>query len=361
MSILFRYILGEYFKIFGFCLGGTFVVFFMGHTIDIIRRFARYDPPSSALIQYFLLQVPQMLLNIIPLAVLLAVVLTLGFFARNNEILAMKAGGISTVRISAPFLIVSFAISVFLFLANLSLMPLLKQQTDYVKDFQIKNRAPYLAFRQHRIWMRLGPYAFMNVHLADSQESSLYGVNLYLLRPDYSLKEYLEAEQVRYKDGAWVVYNGVRKVFLKDGRIETDPLDGVVIPLNREPEDFVQIEKDTDKMTYKNLAAYADTLEKEGYKAQRYRVDLYTKTALPFIPFVFALIGTPLGLHRGIGQAISRGVGMSLIMALAYWILFSVCVALGYGQIIPPLISAWLPNILFALAGSWLLLQANQT
>lgn len=365
MGILFRYVIREFLKIFGFCLSGIFVIYFAVHFFDIIRRYARYDPSFDALARYFLLRIPQVLLDVIPLALLLAVVVTLGLLGRNHELVAMRSAGISPAWITMPFLIVSLVLSLFLTVFSHSILPLLKQQTEIVKDLRIKKKPVDLYFRQSRIWLRPAPDTFMNVQLADAGEETLYGVNLYRISGGNALSEFIEAEKVRYEDHRWIAFGAVRRTFLPDGRLRIEPMDGKEIPLDRKPADFVRVDKDTgnkdtDTMTYARLAAYTRLLEKEGYDAQRYRVDLHTKTSLPFIPFVFALVGAPLALNRRVGGAISRGVGLSLLMALAYWIAYSFSLSLGYGQVLPAALAAWLPNGLFAAAGSWLIYDANR-
>ena len=113
-------------------------------------------------------------------------------------------------------------------------------------------------------------------------------------------------------------------------------------------------------MTFDNLQAYIKRLDREGLQSQRYTVDLYSKTAMPFIPFVFAMIGVPLGLHRLFAKGVSRAIGLSLILAGFYWVIFSLCISLGYGEVLPPLLAAWLANGLFTLAGIYLMIESNQ-
>jgi lipopolysaccharide export system permease protein len=360
MGILFRYITREFLKIFFFCIAGIFVVFFAVHFFEIIRRYARYEPSWDALIQYFLLRIPQVFLDISPLAVLMAVVLTLGLLSRHHEIVAMRTSGISPAWITTPFLLLSLLISGVLMVINLSVLPILKDRTDLVKDLQIKKRAPDLYFRQSRIWLRLGEDAFMNVQMADASRSSLFGVNIYRISRNYSLSEWIQAERLEFRNGAWIAHGAVRRMFLQDGGVRVVSLDDAEIPLDRSPDDFMQIGKDTDRMTYQKLAAYTRVLEKEGYASHRYRVDLHTKTALPLIPFVFTLIGAPLALHPRMGRAVSRGIGLSLLTALAYWIVFSMCLSFGYGQVLPPQVAAWLPNLLFLGGGIFLMVKVNR-
>lgn len=360
MVILVRYFLREYLKILGLCLAALFVIYLAVDFFEKIRRFVKYDVTAGAMIGFFLLRIPKALMDMMPIAVLMAVLLTLGMLSRHNEITAMKSCGISTARLASPFLLFSLLISTIALMANLSIIPLSKQRTDYVRKVLIEKRHPDIYFHQSRIWLRVGQRAFMNIQVVDGKKSALFGVNLYRLHEDFSLSELLEAERVQYERGAWVLYDGIRRTFFQDGRIKIEHLNQVVIPLNRQPDEFIRIEKDTDKMTYRDLAQYVEKLEQEGYSAERYRVDLNSKMALPFMSFVFGFIGIPLSLGGVLGHGISRGIGLSLIIAAAYFFIYSLCISLGHGNVLDPFLSAWLPNILFTVVGLVLMMGVKQ-
>jgi lipopolysaccharide export system permease protein len=285
--------------------------------------------------------------------------LTLGLFSRYNELIAMRASGINPLRIGSPFLISALAISLLMTAANLSLVPMSVQRSDTIRYLLIKKRPPDVYFRQSRLWLRAGPKSYMNVQMADSRTSTLHSVHLYKLRDDFSLAEYLEAKSVHYENGEWIVEDAVRRTFEPDGAVKVDRLDRSVLPLNRRPEDFTRIEKDTDKMTYRELANYAATLEEDDYDAQGYRVDLSGKIAMPFMNFVFGLIGIPLGLTRHFGRGIARGIGLSLVLATVYWIVYSLSISFGHGHLLNPWMAAWLPNILFTVIGLSLFLRVG--
>jgi lipopolysaccharide export system permease protein len=359
LPVLIRYILKEYLKVLSICFTGVFIVYFAVHFFEKVRRFARYDPSFDALLSYFLLRIPQIILDIMPIVALMSVVLTLGLLTRNNEIIAMKSGGLSPARIAVPLLVSGLTLSLVLLGLNLSILPALKDRSETVRSIRIQKRPTEATLQQSRIWMRAGPRSFLNVQFADSKQAALFDVDLYDLNEDYSLRVAIEAEKLRYENGGWMLYNGTRRTYLPDGNIRIEHLDRVPLALNELPEEIINAETDTGRMTYGKLAGYVKKLESDGFDAQRYRVDLYAKTSLPFIPFIFTLVGAPMGLRRGIGPGISRGIGLSLIMAAAYFVVYSLCINLGYGQVLPSLISAWLPNALFGLAGVYLLIEVS--
>ncbi len=81
---------------------------------------------------------------------------------------------------------------------------------------------------------------------------------------------------------------------------------------------------------------------------------------MPFMSFIFGFIGVSLGLTSGSGRGISRGIGLSLIVAAAYWVVYSLSISLGHGQVLSPVVSAWLPNVLFGLVGVLLMASLKQ-
>lgn len=86
-------------------------------------------------------------------------------------------------------------------------------------------------------------------------------------------------------------------------------------------------------------------------------VDLHSKLAIPFASTIFALVGAPLGLRRLRGGA-SVGLGLSVLIILAYYILWHGLHVLGEGGQVSPFMAAWLPNMIGLAAGLVLILRA---
>ncbi len=85
-----------------------------------------------------------------------------------------------------------------------------------------------------------------------------------------------------------------------------------------------------------------------------------SRTSLPFIGLIMMLIGIPSGLIGGQRAGVAKGIGACLLIALAYWLVFSVSISLGRGGVLSPFLAAWLPNITFGSVGSLLFLHMRQ-
>ncbi|MEQ1846694.1 MAG: LptF/LptG family permease, partial [Nitrospira sp.] len=86
MTILFRYILREYSKIFGMCFSGLVTIYLVIDFFEKVRRFLRYESGIVPILTYFALKIPAISFQVAPFAILVATLLTLGLFARSNEI-----------------------------------------------------------------------------------------------------------------------------------------------------------------------------------------------------------------------------------------------------------------------------------
>ena len=95
MTILFRYILREYVKVFTMCFAGLMTIYLVIDFFEKVRKFIRYDVEVSTVLGYFLLRTPAISFQIAPLAILMATLLTLGLLSKNLEITAMRSCGIS--------------------------------------------------------------------------------------------------------------------------------------------------------------------------------------------------------------------------------------------------------------------------
>lgn len=360
MTILNRYLLREYVKILLLTLGILILVFL---TIDIFakfRRFSGYDVLPSVLGSYFLLRIPRVVTDMLPIAVLISTLTTLRLFSRSHELTAVKASGISSRHFAAPILVLTLVISLIAMFVGMNFTPVTELRADYVREVAIKGRPPDTYFQKGRIWFRQGPDRFVQVLLADPDQGTLQGVSIYQVDPDFRLMTLVRADRLDYRDGVWTADRADRFIFNPDDSVQTERLTGAEFNLVLEPDEFRQMRLKPEQMTYRDLKRYLDRLHQSGFAYQRYSVDLHAKTALPFVNLVMGLVGLTFGLREGRWRGVGGAIALSLVIAVAYWLAFSMAVSLGYSGVLPPWLSAWIANIAFVGLGSTLLLGIRQ-
>jgi lipopolysaccharide export LptBFGC system permease protein LptF len=99
-----------------------------------------------------------------------------------------------------------------------------------------------------------------------------------------------------------------------------------------------------------DLRRYAAEIRSMGFPADRLRAEAAQKIALPFVSLIMALLAVPFGFRMGRKGSLV-GVGLSVVIAMAYWGTFAVFRSLGGAGVLTPFLGAWGANILFGLAG----------
>jgi lipopolysaccharide export system permease protein len=112
-------------------------------------------------------------------------------------------------------------------------------------------------------------------------------------------------------------------------------------------------------MSFKELLTYIRKIEEEGYDAAKYKVDLYAKLALPFVCVIMCILGTGIAIKGEKMESIFLCVAYGIGIAFFYWIFYSFCLSLGYGEMLPPAIAAWCANFVFLCFGLFTLLRAE--
>ncbi len=363
MTTLMRYLLREHLRVLALCLAGLVSIYLIVDFVEKIRKFMIYQAELRHILRYFALKLPGILFQVTPLAVLMSTLLTLAILSRNHEITAMRSNGISLYWVAIPFLAVAQVVSLLMLWASDVVIPAANQQAEILRETRIEGRSPQAVFRGNKIWVRLGDQTLMKGDLPDDSSPRLYGISLFRLGPDFSIRELLYAKELLHEDGRWVLITGTSLAFTTDRVVKSRTFDRLPITLNQKPEDFRRaIRVNSDALSLRDLAAYVERLRQDGYNPARYAADLFGRTAFPFVCLIMALIGVSLSLmETGVrGAGIVKGVGYSLLIGFLYWSTHSVALALGRSDVVPPLLAGWSANICFLAFAGYLFLRVRQ-
>ena len=343
-------------------LGDLFLPdFFVVELFERINAIIVHKAPLYLILEYFLYTIPVFLSQTLPFATLLAALIALGVLARNNEVVAMKAHGISTYRIMIPLFVLAALVTAFIFLSNETIVPYSARKANYIWSVKVKKEEERGFFKLNKIWYR-GENVIYNIRLLEPKEDLLKGVTIYRFDEELNLRQRADAREARWNGYKWTFYQVVIRDFLPGGKVSTEIYDERDIPVPERPEDFKKGMKDPNEMTYRELKEYVEKVGSEGYDPTRYIVDLYAKVAFPFLTLIMILMGSPLALaaSHGRGGGIAQGVGISIMIGFIYWLVFAISVAMGHSGTLPPFIAAWAPNIFFALIGGFILESIHQ-
>ena len=358
-NILDRYILREFLKILALVLISVVALFIIVDYNEIARDVRTNNIKLHTLAYYYRFQIFQVLNWTLPISVLVSTLVTFGMLAKNNEVTAIKSGGVSLFRIAVPIIAIALMISVLAYFILDFVLPYSNRRVDALKR-KIEGKPQISAQSQQKLWfLGKGEY-IINFLSYDAKKQTLSQVQVFEYdRNDFRLTRRVYAPQARWNGSKWEFSGGWMRSFPKAGEgtfsVMTTPL---ALQYAETPEDFATEVKSPDQMTYAQLRTYIETLKKSGYAAEELSVKLYTKTSWPALSIVMALIALPFAFRSGKRGAL-YGVGIALILGIAYWLVFALFTKFGEVGNLPPLLSAWSANILFSLGAIYMFLHVE--
>ena len=358
MTIISRYLYKEFAKYFGLILIIVLSIYVVVDFIEKIDDFMEAGLPFSLAAKFFLYNTPFVISQIVPLATLLAVLITFGLMSKNNELIALRAGGVSLLSLVRPvfgFGMISFL--AVLFMAEI-LSPITVSVANAIWTIQVQHRKVAVS-TQKDYWLK-APQSIIHLKFYQIKEQKASGLTIYQFDESFHLVKRINAATATFEAGQWRLEQGGEQVFIAGtDKMDVHPFDSRLEKLQFSPDDLAKAVPRTEEMTFIQLNAYIKKVEAEGYEAVRYKVDLHKKIAFPFVCVIMALIGAGLAgrgkIKEGLPISISYGIGIAFL----YWIAYSVCVSLGYAGKLPPIIAAWAVNILWLCFATYFIINAE--
>jgi lipopolysaccharide export system permease protein len=349
MRLLDRYIVRECVKLLGLCLVMFVGVYLVVDLFEKLSHFLEAHVDPALIARYYAFRLPRILIEVLPVAVLLTCVLSLGGMARNNEVLAMKMGHVSTLRIALPCIGVGLAASLVAWMLTEYVAPRASEQALNIERTEVRHLPAYRTMRDSDIWYRAQGNRFVHIDLIETQSGLIRGMSVFDLSPGFDLVRRVDARRAAWAEGGWKVGEGYQ-LGLGNGEMQITPFRELVIPLGERPEEFARVARSPEEMSYVQLREYIDKLVKSGVDATRYRVDLYAKLATPLVSLIMAVLGVSFGLRTG-RAGVMLWVAMCIPMGFIYYTLLSLGFSFGRGGALPPFVAAWLPNLVFGFGG----------
>ena len=190
----------------------------------------------------------------------------------------------------------------------------------------------------------------------------LSGIRLFQFNRDFQLAEVTEADEARYRDSTWTLYQGRHRRFSPDGTVSSNAFEHQAIVLTLIPDDFTTwLGGDSELMTFHDIRAYTRRRHQQGSQSARLTTDYYSRIAFPFVTVVMVLVGIAMSLRRSgtRGGSMAMGIGQALAIGFCYWTTHSIAIALGRGGVLTPLVASLMANVLFLSFGLYLMFKVR--
>jgi len=330
-------------------------LFYISTFIDASDKLFKGTANGTMIMTLLVYRTPQFVYFVIPIAALLSVLVTFGLLSRTSELTVMKACGISLYRVALPIVLLSLLFSAALFALDQEVLARANRRATAIDD-QIRGRPPKTFNPLNRRWMIGRDGSIYHYGHFDPRHETLTSLSVYRLVPGtWRLASQTYSATAEFRNG-WTGVNGWSQDFTaaaSKGRTFTRES----LPLEP-PEYFKTEDTEADLMTVAQLRRTVRELAATGANVVPQQVDLQRKLAFPFVTFVMTLLAVPFGVTTGRRGAL-YGIGLGIVLALTYWLLMSVFVAIGKAGLLPPILSAWTPNIIVSAAAIYLLLTTK--
>lgn len=351
-----RYILSEWLKIFliAACLVMGLIV--VQEVYSKLNGLITRGATGGEILLSFLLTIPRFLPSIIPMVLLLSVLFSVSAMHRKNEIIAMKAAGVSLWKISQPLLGAALVCAVAILYLNGSFIPWSVQKQEQLsrqifsreiqkpednirkQEGRILNLGS-LNFQENRLWL---------ISVFQAFEKKGEGVTVYEIdasgRERYRIRA--AAAQYRESSGSWVFYNGNELFY--DG-VSDEPFRNQAFEVLEKtdyhdlPDIMVALRKKPQDLSLYELRQVLDAYQGfENPELVPYKVRFYRILTSPFSCFLVVGFGVPFAV-AGVRTNPMIGISKAFGMFLVYFVISNISTVLGEGGYVSPLISAMIP------------------
>jgi len=363
MKLLDRHILRELLGPFVFGVAAFTSLMFAGKELfSITELMAEYHASLIVAVKLFFLLIPSLVVMTLPMAMLLSALLGFGRLSGDSEVVALFASGVSLYRIAIPVVILAILVTVSSFVLSEKIAPQAfyeyQQTAKQLRHDATSNTKPILGQELEDETGRGMSYNIKGgLDISSGVAKDVTVVQFENHKPVLLIygKEALwsgdeHPDQWRFKQG---FVNA-----LGSGQTYSVPkFNDTVVKINRTPSQLELYQKKPDEMNFNQLQAYIRLIEKERQDTKQLRVRLYQKISLPIASLIFALIGTPLGL-RPQRSSPAMGLGLSIVIIFAYWVLTHYMSLLGENGTLSPVAACLIPNLAGVATGIALIKRA---
>jgi LPS export ABC transporter permease LptG len=344
-----RYLMTYYFSALLVVVAAIGLTIIAINAVEELRDFVDHQVPLIKILEYYAYFGGWVVKSFFPMFVLLAVLFSVSFLARRQEVLAMKATGLSLYRITAPILITTVILAAGHFYYSEYIYPPANKKRLEIKEFTIEKKSKRALDRVHNIYRQISKGYFYTIGSFNVERGE--GNDLKVYRAESNrLAEIITANRIEYLNHKWFAYDGVVRTFSANGE-SFDKFDARVLPdIEEKPDDFSRRIGKPEDMGYDELARYIELMKRTGGPHIRESIDLDIKLAFPLSSCIVVLICIPFASNprRG-GIAVSFALGT--VISLVYFVMFRSLQSAGYNEKVPPELAVWGVNGLFFLIG----------
>ncbi len=374
LPLLDRWILGELFSPLVFAIAAfTVVSLSVGVMFDLVRRIVESGLPIFSAVKILGLKLPGFLVISFPMATLMGTLMAYGTLSANSELKALRSVGITTKRIVAPALLLSFFMTAMTFFFNDFIVPNANRNAEVTLQRAL-GRAISTEKGDDIIYSRFGAISSSNNEDLRKGLAQLFYAREFR-RGEMNDVTVLDFSRLGYtqmltskkalwneKEAKWEFLDGQILTRTPNGSSTSAVFDRYLYPLSSAPLRISKLSKDANNMTISEAIEAQKLYAEAGNRkeARRMKVRIQEKFTLPMACLVFGLIGSSLGAKPNSRTSRSQGFGISVVLILMYYVLSFSFSSLGVKGVLMPFVAAWCPVFISLFTGGLLLQQSSR-
>lgn len=350
ISRLDRYIIG---KFIGTYIYAIILIISISIVFDVnenLAKFTQYHAPLKAIVfDYYMNFVPYFANLFSPLFVFIAVIFFTSKLAGNSEIIAMLAAGISFKRLMRPYMISCVLISALSFYLSAYVIP---HGTVIRQNFETMYKNKKRVTAADNVMLQVGKGVITYIQHYDNSMKKGYGFSLDRFE-DKKLVSHMTAMEVQYDTISdskyhWTVNNWkIRELRGLREHITSGISKDTIIQM--EPTDLVYSKGQQETFTSPELKEYiSKQIDRGSSNVVQYQVEYHKRIASSFASFILTTIGLSLSSRKRKG-GMGMYLGIGLALSFTYILLQTVSSTFAVNADAPPILAAWIPNLIFAV------------
>jgi len=356
-KILDRYIIREVMNFVALTVAALTIMLIMETLFELMEMLINKTVAWPYVAKLLIYRLPAFLVMTFPMSLLGSSELAIARFSTDGEIIAMRAGGVSLRRIMVPFLAAALAVSVLAFVINDYVVPEANHiSQNIIREIVLKKGPPNI---KRNVFFRDAENRYFYINKLDEENMIMEDILVYEMTRE-KFPRTITAKRGKWVVDTWQLEKGTIYNYDENGKITYEmEFENLDIMVKEDLQKFFTNQRTPQEMSSKELRQQIDILQQAGADTKNFEVDLHMKYSIPLTGLIFVFLGVPLGLRVKRGSK-ATGVVLSIILILFYYIFLSITRSLGRGDLLDPVLAAWLPNIVFGVLGVFIMLGAEK-
>ncbi len=344
MLIIHQHLLKNFLRNLLHTMLGALILFTMMDVLDHMNSLMDNEATFSMIARYYAFKAAWIVDTVLPIAMLMSTLFTLGGMARYLELTALFSSGWSLMKVTRPLIVLAIFTCLFSLVWREYILPAANINRNRVWEVEIHKNPDRIRPTQHI--SLTGPEGRLyHARKYDPNTGIITGLKI-LTREGSQITERIDAKRAEWDGAHWTLMEGTRRVFQGDEEIITNFENLTAGDLKVNPKSFYRDRVRREDMNIRQLREHVVLTRLSGGDPTTALVDIQFNMAFPLVNLIVVLMGIVLasGPRK---TTVASGFGLTLLVSFGFYLFMNFGRALGHNGTLSPVVSAWTGNVVF--------------